>query len=210
MEKHYGLIAVNQRSGFARKTRQPAEPDTSTIGGLVNRIYPAIATLVLVAALMAAGCGSDSSSDSESGYGTGGEGAPANKTAQGGAAGGGGAATVAVKNLGGEVGSVLVDSKGFTLYYFEKDEGGKSACYGACAGGWPPLTTEGAPEGMGGVQASKLGTTERKDGTEQVTYAGWPLYTYVADAKPGEANGNDIDAFGAEWYALHADGEKAG
>ena len=52
--------------------------------------------------------------------------------------------------------------------------------------------------------ASKLGTTKRKDGTIQVTYAGHPLYTYVADKKPGEANGNDIYSFGAEWYALQA------
>ncbi len=176
----------------------------------MNRIYPVIATLALVVALTAAGCGSDSNSGGEAGYGSSGEGAATNEAAKSESSGGGGsAATVAVADVGGEVGKVLVDSKGFTLYYFEKDEGGKSACYGACAGGWPPLTTEGAPKGMSGAQASMLGTTKRKDGTTQVTYAGWPLYTYVADRKPGEANGNDIDAFGAEWYALHANGEKA-
>jgi predicted lipoprotein with Yx(FWY)xxD motif len=173
----------------------------------VNRIYPVIATLALVAALTAAGCGSDSNSGEGGGYGSSGESAATNKSASS-ESGGGGAATVAVASVG-DVGKVLVDSKGFTLYYFKKDKGGESACYGACADGWPPLITEGTPKGMGGAQASMLGTTKRKDGTTQVTYAGWPLYTYVVDKKPGEANGNDIDAFGGEWYALHANGEKA-
>jgi len=53
-----------------------------------------------------------------------------------------------------------------------------------------------------------LGTTKRKDGTTQVTYAGWPLYTYAGDQAPGEANGNDIDQFGAEWYALQPNGQE--
>ncbi len=108
-----------------------------------------------------------------------------------------------------KLGKVLVDSKGLTLYDFHKDKGGKSACYGACEQVWPPLTTEGEPQAGEGAMASKLGTTKRKDGTMQVTYAGWPLYTYVADKKPGEANGNDIDSFGAEWYALQPSGEEA-
>ena len=63
---------------------------------------------------------------------------------------------------------------------------------------------------MGGAEASKLGTIKRSDGTTQVTYAGQPLYTFVEDKKPGEANGTDIKAFGAAWYALHPNGEKAG
>jgi len=154
----------------------------------MNRIYPTIATLALVVALMTAGCGSDSNSSGESGYGSGGEGAAANKTAKEEASSGGGpAAAIAVASVG-DLGKVLVDSKGFTLYYFKKDEDGKSACYGGCAGVWPPLTTGGSPKGMSGVQAAMLGTTKRSDGTVQVTYAGWPLYTYEADRKPGENN----------------------
>ncbi len=172
----------------------------------MNRTYLAIATIVLAAALAVAGCGGSSDSSGESAYG-GSESTATNKSASS-ESGGGATATIAVASVG-DLGKVLVDSKGFTLYYFKKDKGGKSACYGACAEGWPPLTTEGAAKGMSGVQASMLGTTKRKDGTTQVTYAGWPLYTYVVDKKPGEANGNDIDAFGGEWYALHANGEKA-
>lgn len=175
----------------------------------MKRTYPAIAILALLAALAVAGCGGSSSSSSsgESGYGSNEESTGTTSSSSGGT----GAATIAVSDLGGDVGKVLVDSKGFTLYYFEKDKkGGKSTCYGACAGGWPPLATEGAPKGMGTVEASKLGTTKRSDGTVQVTYAGWPLYTYVADKKPGEDNGTDVKAFGASWYPLHANGEKAG
>lgn len=174
----------------------------------MNRIYLTIATLALGLAVAVAGCGGSSDSSGESAYG--GNESTATSKSTSSESGGGGAATIAVKNLGGDVGSVLVDSKGFTLYYFEKDKGGKSACYGACAEGWPPLTTEGEAKGMSGVQASKLGTSKRKDGTTQVTYAGWPLYTYVADTKPGEDNGTDVKAFGATWYPLHPNGEKAG
>ena len=57
--------------------------------------------------------------------------------------------------------------------------------------------------------ANMLGTTKRSDGTTQVTYAGHPLYTFAGDKKPGEANGNDISAFGAEWYALQGNGKEA-
>lgn len=110
------------------------------------------------------------------------------------------------------VGEILVDSEGMTLYYFQKDQkgSGKSKCEGACAAAWPPLTTTGEPEAMSGVSSSKLGTIERSDGTTQVTYAGWPLYTFVEDKKPGEDNGTDSKAFGASWYPLHSNGQKAG
>lgn len=127
------------------------------------------------------------------------------------ASGGGEAAAVSTGNAKA-VGEVLVDSEGMTLYYFEKDKkgSGKSACSGPCAEGWPPLLTEGEPKAMSGVNASMLGTIERSDGTTQVTYAGWPLYTFVEDKKPGEDNGTDVKAFGAAWYPLHSNGERAG
>jgi predicted lipoprotein with Yx(FWY)xxD motif len=177
----------------------------------VNRTYPVIAILALGVALAVAGCGGSSSSSSsgEAGYGSGEESTAASKPAS--SEPSGTAATIAVGNVGGDVGNVLVDSEGMTLYYFEKDKkGGKSTCYGACASGWPPLATSGAPKGMSDVEASKLGTTKRSDGTMQVTYAGWPLYTFVEDKKPGEDNGTDSKAFGASWYPLHPNGEKAG
>jgi predicted lipoprotein with Yx(FWY)xxD motif len=171
----------------------------------LSRIRFSIAALALVAVAAFAGCGS--SSNGGGAYG-GGESAAASKPAS--AQTSQPVASVSTEDLGGDLGSVLVDSEGFTLYYFEKDKGGKSACYGNCAQIWPPLTTEGPAEAKGGAVAAKLGTTERSDGTVQVTYAGWPLYTYVDDKKAGENNGTDSKAFGASWYPLHPNGQKAG
>jgi predicted lipoprotein with Yx(FWY)xxD motif len=182
----------------------------------VKKTLPVIALLALAAVVAIAGCGSSSSSSTSSGsegsnagsgglYGSGGETKPA-------ASSSGGSAAVVSVGSAAKVGQVLVDSKGMTLYYFEKDKkgGGKSACSGSCASVWPPLTTSGAAKAMGGAEASMLGTIKRSDGTPQVTYAGWPLYTYTVDTKPGEANGTDIKAFGGSWYPLHSNGEKAG
>ena len=107
-----------------------------------------------------------------------------------------------------KLGLILVNSEGFTLYDFHKDKGTKSACYGECAAVWPPLLTEAEPQPGNGASSTQLGTTERSDGTTQVTYGGHPLYTYVADKKPGEANGNDFSSFGAQWYALKGNGEE--
>ncbi len=119
------------------------------------------------------------------------------------------AGVVAVAKVG-DLGPVIVNSEGLTLYDFHKDKGGVSSCYGACAGAWPPLLTEGEPKAEAGAMSNQLGTTKRKDGTTQVTYNGWPLYTYVGDKGPGEANGNDFSQFGAQWYALMPNGEEPG
>lgn len=176
----------------------------------MNRILPAAAVVALAGLLAFAGCGggSDYGSSTSSGESNGGgESRPGYGSA--GATESSGSGTVDTGSASG-VGTVLVDSNGMTLYYFEKDKGGKSACYGECASAWPPLTTSGEPEATGRAESSKLGTTKRSDGTMQVTYAGWPLYTYVQDTKPGEANGTDVKAFGATWYPLHSNGEKAG
>jgi predicted lipoprotein with Yx(FWY)xxD motif len=180
----------------------------------VTRTTYAFALLAIAAALAIAGCGSssDNSSNSSSGGAYGGgssEEKPATTPAQ--APSTTPAAAISV-GTATNVGQVLVDSKGMTLYYFQKDQkgSGKSKCSGACASAWPPLTTGGAAKAMSGVQASMLGTIKRSDGTTQVTYAGWPLYTFVEDKKPGEDNGTDSKAFGASWYPLHPNGEKAG
>lgn len=164
----------------------------------MNRTFPAIALVALAGLLALAGCGSGSSYGGSSGSSTG--------SSETGSSGNG---TVSTGSASG-VGTVLVDSTGMTLYFFEKDKGGKSACYEECASAWPPLTTDGTPKAMGSADSSKLGTTKRSDGTTQVTYAGWPLYTYTDDTKPGEANGTDVKAFGRSWYPLHANGQQAG
>jgi predicted lipoprotein with Yx(FWY)xxD motif len=181
----------------------------------------ALLAVVGAIALAAAGCGGDSStsgssnasskdsasSESSSGYGSRYGSGGGDKSASSGAGAESGAAVVSLGSVQ-KLGMVLVDSDGMTLYDFHKDKGTTSSCYGACAEGWPPLLTKGDPQVGNGASASKLGTSERKDGTTQVTYAGHPLYTFVADKKPGEANGNDVSAFGAEWYALQGSGEE--
>jgi predicted lipoprotein with Yx(FWY)xxD motif len=188
----------------------------------VNRKTYSLTLLAVLGAmaLVIAGCGgggdSSSSGEGSSGsssysgkgggaYGGGGENKPAGSEPTPGAESGAG--VVSLGNVQ-KLGMVLVDSGGMTLYDFHKDKGTTSSCYGACAQGWPPLLTEGEPQVGNGASASKLGTTERKDGTTQVTYAGHPLYTFAADKKPGEANGNDVSAFGGEWYALQGNGEE--
>jgi predicted lipoprotein with Yx(FWY)xxD motif len=175
----------------------------------VTKTFPAIAVLALVSLLTIAGCGGSDSSGSNSGGAYGGGETAETTTKPASSESGGGTAAVVTASTAGDLGKVIVDSKGMTLYDFHKDKGGKSACYGACAKGWPPLLSEGKPQAGEGAMASKLGTVERTDGTTQVTYAGHPLYTFVEDKKPGEANGNDVSAFGAQWYALLPSGEEA-
>ena len=106
------------------------------------------------------------------------------------------------------LGRVLVDGRGRTLYLFEKDRLGKSACSGKCAGFWPPLVTSGKPLATAGAKTSLLGTTKRLDGRLQVTYNHHPLYTFVKDTGKGQTNGEEVDAFGAEWYAVSPAGAK--
>jgi predicted lipoprotein with Yx(FWY)xxD motif len=180
----------------------------------VNRKTYALALLAAaILALVAAGCGGGSDSSGTTTSGTGSESAGAGATSgekepvKAAPNAEEGTTFVSLGNVS-ELGMVLVDSKGMTLYDFQKDQGEESSCYGACAKAWPPLLTEGEPQPSNGADASMLATTERKDGTTQVTYAGHPLYGFEGDKAPGEANGNNVDAFGAEWYALDASGEQ--
>jgi predicted lipoprotein with Yx(FWY)xxD motif len=105
-----------------------------------------------------------------------------------------------------ELGKILVDSQGRTLYLFQKDSGTTSACSGGCAAAWPPLRATGKPTAGTSLSASKLTTTQRSDGKPQVVYNGHPLYRYSADQKPGDTNGQGINAFGAPWFALTSAG----
>ena len=95
--------------------------------------------------------------------------------------------------------SVLTNARGYTLYLFVPDPLDKSTCYGTCAVYWPPVT--GTPIAGTGV-TGKLGTIRRSGGGNQVTYDGHPLYTYVGDSKPGQANGNNINLNGGLWREI--------
>ena len=97
------------------------------------------------------------------------------------------------------LGTILADGKGLTLYRFAKDTTpGQSACYGACATAWPPLTTTAAPTLAAGVPGT-LGTITRTDGTKQVTYNGMPLYRYAKDEDAGDAYGQGL---GGVWFVV--------
>ena len=104
-----------------------------------------------------------------------------------------------------QYGKILFTSGGRALYVFEGDKGKTSHCYGACAKSWPPLLTKGAAMAEKGVDHMLLGTTMRKDGTDQVTYKGHPLYTYSGDAV-GKAGCQHINAFGALWLVIEPNG----
>ena len=106
------------------------------------------------------------------------------------------------------LGRIIVDSRGHTLYLFEKDRRGASACSGACLVYWPPLLTSGAPTANKGARPSLLGSIRRADGTRQVTYAGHPLYLFSGDTRRGQTNGEGLKDFGAGWYVLMPSGKK--
>lgn len=99
-------------------------------------------------------------------------------------------------------GTILANAEGETLYVFLNDEGGESSCYDNCAQTWPALVVEGDPTAGAGVTGA-LGTTERRDGSQQVTIADAPLYTYSADTAPGNTNGQGV---GGVWFVVAPDG----
>jgi predicted lipoprotein with Yx(FWY)xxD motif len=91
-------------------------------------------------------------------------------------------------------GKVLTDAKGMTLYTFDKDSGGKSACNGKCAANWPPLMVKAGEKGGEGYSEIK-----RSDGKMQWAYKGKPLYTWVKDKKPGDTTGDGF--LNGAWHA---------
>ena len=152
--------------------------------------FPGAGALLLLAALAVAGCGGGGSNASS--------GPP--KTASG------AAATVGVSNEG--LGKILVNSQGRTVYMFTRDSGTMSECSGACAVNWPPVRATGKPTIGSGANASLISTTSRSGGAEQVTYNGHPLYLFKGDNNPGDTNGQGLNAFGGNWYALSPAGDQ--
>ena len=115
-------------------------------------------------------------------------------------------ATVSTARTG--LGRIIVNGQGHTLYLFEKDRRGHSACSGTCATYWPPLVTGGKPIAVNGAKQALLGTIRRADGTRQVTYAGHPVYRFRLDAKRGQTKGEGLNDFGGGWDALTPAGKK--
>lgn len=109
-------------------------------------------------------------------------------------------ATVAVASS--DLGDILVDGDGNTLYGFLPDAQAQPTCTGMCAETWPPLA--GPAEGGEELDADLLGTVDHPDGATQVTYNGWPLYRYSGDEATGDTNGQGV---GDNWYVVGSDGQ---
>jgi predicted lipoprotein with Yx(FWY)xxD motif len=95
--------------------------------------------------------------------------------------------------------TVLTNARGFTLYSFAPDTPGTSKCYGSCAAYWPPVA--GPVAASPGVPG-RFGTMKRTGGSQQLTYNGHPLYTYIGDSAPGQARGNNLNLNGGLWHEI--------
>ena len=111
-------------------------------------------------------------------------------------------ATIALKTT--SLGTIIVDAQGRTLYKFDNDTAGTSTCYDQCAANWPALVATGTPTAGTGLDASKLTTVDRTDGTKQVKYGEFPLYYFAADKAAGDTNGQGK---GKIWWVVGADGK---
>ena len=114
-----------------------------------------------------------------------------------------------VSSMNSKYGKILASSSGYAYYMFEPDTSQKSACYGACAVTWPPVTISGTatPPISGGINKSLVGTITRTGGARQITYNGHPLYTFKGDTGPGTTNGEGINHFGGYWYLVSISGK---
>jgi len=185
--------------------------DRTKLPVLMSRLLAIAATL---ASLALAACGDDEASTtptspapvagSDSGAA---KDAEADKDrASGGGNGEQTAAGAEIKVAGSQYGSILFDSSDQAIYLFDKERSATSQCYGACAEAWPPVLTEGDVRAGDGVEAKLLGTTERDDGSVQVTYNGHPLYYYVEDP-PGEVLCHNVEEFGGLWLVVEPGGQ---
>ena len=133
-------------------------------------------------------------------------------SSKGGGGGGGSSQPASTGTQAGAVtismtGSTLTGPGGRTLYANTVDTTTKFSCTGACASVWPPLT--GTATAGSGVDASKLGTATRPDGTKQVTYDGHPLYEFKDDKAAGDKKGDGVKDEGGSWHAATVSGTPA-
>lgn len=181
-----------------------------------------LAGLLVVTGLLVAGCGSSSSGTAASSSSSVSVASAASSTAMasGGAAGSAGssqsggsstggsgssaAGTVTVATTNGALGVYLVDGAGRTLYMFDSDTAGTSACYDGCATAWPPLTSTAAAAAGGSAAAAKLSTITRTDGSKQVVYGQHPLYYFAADTAAGQVTGQGT---AGKWWVVGPDGQ---
>ena len=115
------------------------------------------------------------------------------------------APTLTVKSS--SFGRVLFDGRGFVLYAFTRDKNGRSSCYGACAKAWPVYYAKATLRAGTGIKRSLIGTTKRRDGRRQITYAGRPLYYYVGDTHAGQILCQDVVEYGGRWLIVRPSGK---
>ena len=188
-----GVIEVAAFAVLAALALAPARPAVATQApaGFLTQIPPAItrvaaatAGALAVAALVllgvaVAGASTPAPAATSTGTGT------------------GTAAGLKTTTIGGT--TILTNAKGLTLYSFAPDTPTASKCYGSCAAYWPPVTgTAPASTGLPGT----VGTITRTGGARQLTYNGHPLYTYIGDSAPGQANGNNLNLNGGLWHEV--------
>lgn len=161
-----------------------------------SRYQPRLLAIASVVALglVAAGCGGGSSSSSATGGVAGAEHSIST-------------AAVMTRKISG-LGTVLVNSKGRTLYVFMKDARSRVTCTGSCASFWPPLkwTSTSKPTAGGAAKSSLLSSDKNPSGGRVVTYNKWPLYTYVGDSAAGQSKGEGQNLNGGKWYVISAGG----
>ena len=114
--------------------------------------------------------------------------------------------TIVSANSTAQLGTVVVDGLGFTLYRFDGDSAQPPAatCAGPCAETWEPVVAAD-PIKLEGLAEKAVGSVERPDGQVQLTIGGWPVYRRVGDA-PGATDGHGADG---KWFAVAPDGDKA-
>jgi predicted lipoprotein with Yx(FWY)xxD motif len=158
----------------------------------LNRLVAAF--VLVVGVVVFAGCGGGGGSTK----------VPSSTSGAGAAATSGLPALVSSRSLP-SLGAVLVNGEGKTLYVFAPDEGRKVTCVGSCAAVWPPLKLLSGQDGAsvsGRAKPTLLGSVPDPEGGRAVTYAGWPLYSYVADARSGTARGQGLKINGGYWYVI--------
>lgn len=161
-----------------------------------------VLALVAVLALLMAACGDDSDTGSTGGASPT-ETAESPEPTESAGEENEGEEEYTIEASSSDLGEIVTDSEGRTLYVFMNDTSSESTCYEGCEPNWPPLTVEGAPSAEG-IDASLLGTSERTDGSTQVTLNGHPLYYFAADSAPGDTNGQGVAGI---WFVVSPEGE---
>lgn len=165
--------------------------------------------VIALAGLLASACSDGSEGDVDAGAGAGGPEAEAPYGEQAPVAGGVVAEALHVDTLGDGT-AYLTDGAGRAVYVLHSEQGADVHCDEACTHMWPPLAAGPQPPSAGGegVQAALIGTTERGDGTSQVTYAGLPLYHFHLDEAIGDTKGHDRTDPWGDWYLVGPGGER--